>query len=127
MAIEVNLATAGFVGVTNLTAGEISGSIGTVAENTVYAITGNADLRVDLPFPSDNNPLEGNVVIFKNLTTAIDPDAIPVVFPTVTIGRQNGVLIDGGTNDVETNTPGQVFSFYYINETIGWLAGPAVL
>ena len=120
MAIQVNLATTGFVGVTALTAGELSSANNaqTVAVNTVYALTGDTDFSVSLPSPNATDEFEGSVIIFKNLTTA---------GTTVIIGRQDSVLIDGQDADAETDVPGQVLSFYYINPTIGWLAGPAVL
>ena len=121
MALDINLAQSGFVGVIGLTAGELSSlnDNQVIAVNSVYALTGDTDFSIELPEPNDTDVWEGSVVIFKHLAdTGV----------TITFTRQNDIRIDGVIPDVEafTDIPGEVISFYYINERIGWLAGPAV-
>ncbi len=123
MSVKINLAANGFVGVTDLNAGQLVPDIvaRTININYVYALLSNEDdddYTINLPAPGANDEFAGSVIIFKNLTS---DDT------TVTIGRQDGINIDGLAEDVITNVVGQVLSFYYINEDIGWLAGPAVL
>lgn len=123
MSVKINLAANGFVGVTDLNAGQLVPDVvaRTININYVYALLSNADdddYTINLPAPGANDEFAGSVIIFKNLTS---DDT------TVTIGRQDGINIDGLAEDVITNVVGQVLSFYYINEDIGWMAGPAVL
>ena len=121
MALDINLAQSGFVGVIGLTAGELSSlnDNQVIAVNSVYALTGDTDFSIELPEPNATDVWEGSVVIFKHLADA---------GVTITFTRQNDLRIDGVIPDVEafTDIPGEVISFYYINERIGWLAGPAV-
>ena len=81
-------------------------------------MTGDGDYQINLPAPGADETFGGAVVVLKHLAD----EGVEI-----TIGRDSGVLIDGLAEDVITNVSNQVFSFYYIDANIGWMAGPATL
>lgn len=124
MALTVNLAAGGVVGVTGLSASEQASGVSafTADVNTVFAITGSSNQTVNLPNATADQ--RGDVIIIKNLTAPATPGATQ---PVITIGRESGVNIDGQAIDRELDITNQVVSFYFIGGTIGWLAGPATI
>lgn len=126
MAIRVNLAAGGVVGVTGLHAGRIgiANNNTTIAQDGVYAAGHGetAAFTINLPTPGTDENFVGRVIIFKNfLPTGTE----------LTIGRETRggtqADIDGSASDYILDEQFQVISFYYIDNTIGWLAGPATL
>ncbi len=119
MGVLVQLATSGVVGVTGLTSGQLNSSNDgdTVAVNTVYALTGTDGFTILLPEPGVNEDFSGMVIYFKNL------------MDDVGMGATNRVDINPGNTPVDgdstlvpfTITRNEPFSFWYINETVGWI------
>lgn len=113
MAVNINLATGGVIGVTGLTAGLLPTGI-TMTPNTIYATANTAgNVVVNLPAPTQSDP--GDAIIIKNFLPAGS---------TLTINR-NGNLIERGTAPIEFDAPGETSSLYYINEAVGWMVGPS--
>ena len=119
MGLRVNLATSGVVGVTGLTAGELSlaNDGETLAINTVYALTGLEGFSVNLPTPGPGQDLSGSVIYFKNLMD--DTGGGVTNRATFLSGALN---VDGVAGfDPFTELRLQTFSVFYINDAIGWL------
>lgn len=133
MAVQVSLAANGVTGVTGLTSAQITSANDgqNLAINTALIATGTTSFTVNLPLPGIGEDFEGSVIIIKTQLPTRDTSVTPPTGNTLTIGREtvgaNQVRIDGTNADYVLDTRNQVVSFYYINEAIGWMAGPAIL
>lgn len=125
MAIQVNLAAHGIAGVTGLTAAQITSANNgqNLAVNSVVAATGSANVNVNLPLPGTGENFAGQVIVVKNILDAATP-ALTLTIAGETRGSDT-VPIDSDTTLSYDIGRLDAVSFYYINDTIGWMAGPA--
>ena len=132
MAVNVNIAASGVVGVTGLTPHVLTSANNgeNLQVDAVYAVTGTTRVTVNLPLPGTNEDFAGKVIILKTFLPTVTPplDSTSNVL-VISPETRGGVTarIDSSTTERVFNVVNQTVSFYYINDTIGWLAGPATL
>lgn len=126
MAVKVNIASSGIVGVNGLTSAETTQASTQVPRNSVVALTGSAAYTLNLPVPQVGDDFEGSVIYVKNLVdfdpaSPLDGDGNPT--RTFQVDFEPGIVpIESDPDFVPfTFTRNQTFSFFYINPTIGWL------
>ena len=120
MGVRVSLPFSGVVGVTGLGASTLNrgnDNDNTLAINHVYALTGLDGINLNLPLPGLNENFAGSVIYVKNLQ-----DDIGMGATNTTTFFANGNNVDGVAGfDPFTNTRNETFSFFYVNDEIGWL------
>lgn len=102
MGLQIDLPSAGLLGITNATGNVISGTANLVV-NSINVLTGSSNYTVTLPTASLN---AGDEVVLKKTGTG-----------TVTIAS---ATIEGSSQSI-TITNNQPIRCLYVNNTIGWL------
>lgn len=102
MGLQIDLPSAGLLGITNATGNVILGTAN-LAVNSVNVLTGSSDYTITLPTTSLN---AGDEVVLKKTGTA-----------TVTVAS---TTIEGSSQSL-TITNNQPIRCLYVNGTIGWL------
>lgn len=129
MGVRINFQTSGIVGVTQIFTGTLDSTAdGTTLSSTnlvdgetrdaafAYVFTGSSAFSINLPAPGDAKL--GSVFKFKYLIPEV---AMGQTQPVVTINRNNNP-IDGGTENIEVNTPNYAFELIYFGGSLGWVA-----
>lgn len=131
MALNINLPTAGLIGVTAVGGESIvaDGTSQTFVADSVHVITGSTDTVFELPNPNlpENEGIKnGSVVIFKLKTTGA---------PTITLRGQEagGVRVPLEDTDIDytVSVANTIVTMYYVGEEggtdWGWIFGPGVV
>ena len=101
MGLEIDLPSAGLLGIYSATGGVITGNT-TAVQNGVYVVQGTNSLTLTLPASME----QGGTVLLKNLGTG-----------TVTIAS---ALIEASNQSITVNN-NQAVRLVYLNGTIGYL------
>ena len=102
MGLQIDLASAGLLGITNATASVINGTA-TLNVNSVNVLDGSSNYTVTLPSASLN---AGDEVVMKKIGTGT------VTVASTTIESSNQTI---------TITNNQPIRCLYVNSTVGWL------
>lgn len=122
----IRIGNQGLVGVNDFLAGQINADVTIPAElaaGSANVITGNpiAVVTINLPLATSDTVKSGTVIKFKNLLTETTP--MSGVTQEIIIGR-NGSLIDGRTENWDTNSYNDHVTFIYTNVAVGWVVYP---
>ena len=101
MGIQIDLPSAGLLGISSASGGVITSDT-TAVQNGVYVVTGSTSLTLTLPASME----QGGTVLLKNLGTG-----------TVTIAS---ALIEASAQSITVNN-NQAVRLVYLNGTIGYL------
>jgi len=101
MGIQIDLPSAGLLGISSASGGVITSDT-TAVQNAIYVVTGSTSLTLTLPSSME----QGGTVLLKNLGTG-----------TVTIAS---ALIEASNQSITVNN-NQAVRLVYLNSTIGYL------
>jgi len=101
MGLQIDLPSAGLLGVSTATGGVITGNT-TAVQNGIYVVKGSNSLTLTLPATME----QGGTVLLKNLGTG-----------TVTIAS---ALVEASNQSITVNN-NQAVRLVYLNSTVGYL------